>query len=159
MLEGPSEKEGEKNKSSLIPDPIDVVSRATDAMDTAADGRKHHTTENKAKAPLQNAMWEATKPMMHGLALACDTWEKMANALSPTPPFHRNGARLRMAALLVPAILGSPFISYDIIFKGISFAIGVGFFGQVWIVKYTQEGLAWLNTTYPNWVESLDLGR
>jgi hypothetical protein len=154
--EGPSEKGEDK---SVLPDPVTVAGRATDAMDTAAQGRKHHTKDNKTKVPVQNAMWEAAKPAMHGLAAMCDTWEKLGNALSPTPPFHRNGARLRLAALLVPLIVGAPLIDYAVIFKGIGFAVGVGFFGQVWIIKYSQEGLAWLNAKYPNWIENLDLGR
>jgi hypothetical protein len=155
--EAPTEKDGKSD--GLIPDPTEMVGRAADAFDTATDGRGHQTRENKTKAPIQNSMSDAMEPIMHGVAVICDTWEKMANALSPTPPFHTNRSRMKIVALLVPAIFGLPFLSYEIVFKTISFAVGAGFFGQPWIVKYSQEGLEWLNTNYPHWVEALDPGR
>jgi hypothetical protein len=60
--------------------------------------------------------------------------------------------------LLVPAIV-TPFINYNIIFSGLSFGIGIGFFGQKWLVPASQQGIEWLNANYPNWPEYLDLAR
>jgi hypothetical protein len=64
-----------------------------------------------------------------------------------------------MAAMLVPVILIVPYISYNMIFGGLSFAIGAGFFGQKWLVPASQQGMEWLNENYPNWPEALDLAK
>lgn len=81
------------------------------------------------------------------------------SALSPTPPFHRNRARLILAVPLLPAILGTPLVSYAVVFKILSFVLGASFFGFPWLQKYSLQGLHWLNTNYPDWPERLDLGR
>lgn len=93
------------------------------------------------------------RPAMHGIANLCDTWEEFANALSPTPPFHRDLYRLRLAAVLVPLLAASLFISAYAFTKSVSFGIGFGFFGD----PVLTPGLRWLNTNYPNWQKLLEL--
>jgi hypothetical protein len=53
----------------------------------------------------------------------------MGNALVPTPPFDKNGARLRLAALLAPLVLGAPLLDYTLVMKAVGFALGAAFFG------------------------------
>jgi hypothetical protein len=60
---------------------------------------------------------------------------------------------------MVPVIVLFPLLSYDVMLKSVAFAMGAGFFGQLWLVEYGKRGLDWLNTNYPDWPEMLDLGR
>lgn len=82
---------------------------------------------------------------MHGISDVCDTWEQFGNALSPTPPFPRETARLRLATLVVPLFAASVFISSYAFVKATTFGVGFGFFGDPVI----QRGLQWLNRKYP----------
>lgn len=75
------------------------------------------------------------------------------SALSPTPPFPRDINRLRLAMMIVPAVLGSLFITSYMVVKGLTFGIGFGFFGDPVITP----GLNWLNSTFPHWQKILEL--
>lgn len=85
------------------------------------------------------------RPVMHGIADVCDTWEEFGNALSPTPPFARDIYRLRLAGLVMPLLAASIFITSYAFVKATWFGVGFGFFGDPVI----QPGLQWLNQNYP----------
>lgn len=131
-----------------VPDPTALAVSASSAR-TTAHGKKH----NKAKVPMETAIWNKMRPAMHGLADVSDTWERFGNALSPTPPFPHDLYRLRLAGVIVPMLAGSFFVSSYMIVKGLGFGIGFGFFGDPII----SRGLDWLNTTFPRWQKLLEL--
>ncbi|KAI1802512.1 hypothetical protein F4811DRAFT_563169 [Daldinia bambusicola] len=135
-----------------VPDPTGVTVAAAEAKDVAT-GNKGNPKHDKTKVPVETAMWTKMRPIMHGIADVSDTWERFANALSPTPPFPRDIYRLRLAALIVPLFLMSLFITSYMFMKGVTFGVGFGFFGDPIIAR----GLRWLNLTFPHWQKLLEL--
>lgn len=147
--------EGKKSDSkleSIAPDPTSVTLDAADAQDKAAgaDPAAHH---DKTKEPMSQAMWEKTRPVMHALADISDGWERFGNALSPTPPFPKNKARTKLAAVLAPLLLVSLFTSSYMFMKANTFFIGFGFFADPLIWR----GLDLLNRKIPNWQDYLQM--
>ncbi|KAK3076406.1 hypothetical protein LTS18_013122, partial [Coniosporium uncinatum] len=142
----------EGSPGDAVPDPTAITMAAANAREKANGGNAtaHH---DKTKVPMENAMWTKMRPIMHGIADVSDTWERFANALSPTPPFPHDAHRLRLAALIVPMLGASFFISSYMLVKGTTFATGFGFFGDPVI----QRGLEYLNKHYPNWQKLLEL--
>jgi hypothetical protein len=62
---------------SSVPDPTAVALAASGAKEKAAGGEpgaKH----DKTKVPMETAIWNQMRPIMHGLADVCDTWERFA---------------------------------------------------------------------------------
>lgn len=102
---------------------------------------------------LEYAVCASNLSVMKTLLTLADTWERFANALSPTPPFPRNLYRLRLAAVVVPMFAMSMFITNYMLVKGITFGIGFGFFGDPVI----RRGLSLLNKRFPNWQKLLEL--
>ncbi|KAM0812259.1 hypothetical protein AB5N19_14576 [Seiridium cardinale] len=141
-----------KEPGEDMPDPSSIAVSAADAKDVAAGGKPaaHH---DKTKVPVENAMWTKMRPIMHGVADVSDTWERFANALSPTTPFPRDLYRLRLAALLVPLLLVSLFVTSYMFMKGVTFGVGFGFFGDPIITP----GIALLNRKFPHWQKLLEL--
>ena len=134
------------------PDPTMLASSATDAR-VSAVGDRGAPTQEKAKAPMENAMWSKMRPLMHGINEVSDGWERFANALSPTPPFRKDIHRLRLAGLVVPLLAVSIFVTSYMFMKGVTFGIGFGFFGDPVI----QPGLKLLNRKFPNWQKLLEI--
>ncbi|KAF2135300.1 uncharacterized protein K452DRAFT_323134 [Aplosporella prunicola CBS 121167] len=134
------------------PDPTAIAVGAADAKD-AASGSKATAKHDKTKVPMETAMWTKMRPIMHGIADVSDTWERFANALSPTPPFPRDAYRLRLAGVVAPILLISLFVSSYMFMKGVTFGAGFGFFGDPVI----QRGLVWLNREFPNWQKLLEI--
>jgi hypothetical protein len=133
-----------------VPDPTAIAIGASTAR---AKQNGDRVTHDKSKVPMETAMWNGMRPIMHGIGDVNDTWERFANALSPTPPFPRDVYRLRLAAVVVPMLAASIFITSYMVVKGLTFGIGFGFFGDPII----QPGIKWLNSTYPNWQKLLEL--
>lgn len=133
-----------------LPDPTSVAVGAADAKHVAAGGKPRH---DKTKVPVENAMWSKMRPVMRCLADLSDTFERFANALSPTPPFPRDVYRLRLAAMVVPVLLMSFFVSSHMLMKGFTFGVGFGFFGDPVI----KRGLQMLNKRFPRWQKLLEL--
>ncbi|OJD39935.1 uncharacterized protein BKCO1_2000319 [Diplodia corticola] len=134
------------------PDPTALAMGVANAKD-AAGGDKPTAKHDKTKVPMETAMWSKMRPVMHGLAEVTDTWERFANALSPTPPFPRNTYRFRLAMVVAPLLLMSFFITSYMFVKGITFGAGFGFFGDPVIAR----GLAWLNHAFPHWQRLLEM--
>ncbi|KAG9747138.1 hypothetical protein KCU59_g4643, partial [Aureobasidium melanogenum] len=143
---------GQAGVADSIPDPTSIAIGASSAK-TSAEGKAVAPTHDKTKVPMETAMWSKMRPVMHGLADVADTWERFANALSPTPPFPRDLYRLRLAAVVVPLVAVSLFTSAYMFTKGVTFGIGFGFFGDPVI----QPGLRWLNRTFPHWQKLLEI--
>ncbi|TKA71227.1 hypothetical protein B0A49_04170 [Cryomyces minteri] len=138
--------------SDSVPDPTSIVTGALNAKETA-DGKNSSATHDKTKVPMETAMWTKMRPVMHVIGDVTDTWERFANALEPTPPFPQEAFRLRIAALVVPLLGMSLFVTSYMFMKGLTFGVGFGFFGDPVI----QPGLEWLNRTFPHWQKLLEL--
>ncbi|KAF2644593.1 hypothetical protein P280DRAFT_418644 [Massarina eburnea CBS 473.64] len=144
----PPSEDGEP--ANAVPDPTSIAVGAADAKEKASGGAPKH---DKTKVPMETAMWTQMRPIMHGIADATDTWERFANALSPTAPFPKDRYRLRLAALILPLLLTSLFVSSYMFTKGMTFSVGFGFFGDPIITR----GLDRLNRKFPNWQKLLEL--
>lgn len=75
------------------------------------------------------------------------------SALSPTAPFPKQTPRLKLASLLVPAVLVAAFTTSYMFMKMTMLFTGLGFFGDpvVW------RAIDLLNTKFPNWQKLLEL--
>lgn len=144
--------ENEADPSDGAPDPTDLVGSAVDAKDKTA-GQKPHESHDKTKEPMAAAMWAKTRPIMHGIADVSDGWERFANALSPTPPFHPYKHRLKLASCLVPVLLISLFVTPYMFIKANGFILGSAFFGDPIIMKAAH----YLNHEFPNWQKLLEI--
>jgi hypothetical protein len=132
------DEEGEvdsKKKSDLtkveddVPDPSIVALGAKDAHSKASND-KNQVKGDASKEPVQSAVWGSAQPLLHTLEDLVDTWERFGNALSPTAPFARHRPRLLIASIFAPVFLLSLFTTPYMVYKGASFGIGFGFFGQ-----------------------------
>ena len=54
----------DETPADTVPDPTSVALGASDAQDVAAGG-KPDEAHDKTRAPVQNAMWNQLKPVMH----------------------------------------------------------------------------------------------
>ena len=112
-----------------VPDPSSVALNVSDAR-VAAEGGNPSATKDKTKQPMEAAMWNKMRPIMHSLQDLADGWERFANALSPTAPFPQEGPRLRLAAVVAPLLGVSLIVTSYMYMKGVTFGIGFGFFGD-----------------------------
>jgi hypothetical protein len=102
---------------------------------------------------METAVWAMFRPILHVIGAITDTYERFANALSPTPPFPPHLHRLRLAALLVPFLLVSTYVTSYMFVKTITFGFGFAFFGDPII----RVGMRWLNRTIPHWEKLFEL--
>ncbi|KAI9851612.1 MAG: hypothetical protein M1838_003206 [Thelocarpon superellum] len=135
-----------------VPDPTNLATGAANARESAKGGDPT-TTHDKSKQPMEVAMWQKARPVMHILANIADTWERFANALSPTPPFPRDAARLRLGAILGSAIPVAFMTTSAVAVKATGFIMGAVFFGD----PITSRGLKLLNEKVPHWERFLDI--
>ncbi|KAK8880087.1 hypothetical protein PGQ11_001381 [Apiospora arundinis] len=150
--QGEPSNSGENDGDDNVPDPTAVAIGAADAKDIAAGG-KPSPRHDKTKKPVENAMWSKMRPLMKIVGDITDTWERFANALSPTPPFPQQIYRLRLASLIVPLLLVSLFVTSYMFMKGVTFGVGFGFFGDPVI----RRGIKLLNREFPHWQKLLEL--
>jgi hypothetical protein len=75
------------------------------------------------------------------------------SALSPTSPFPKQFPRLKLAGLLLPALLVSSLTTSYMFMKVNTFIVGFTFFGDPII----SRGLVFLNEKFPNWQKLLKL--
>lgn len=149
---GPGEGDEAGAPGDVGPDPTAMAVGAADAKD-AARGKSPGAKHDKTKVPVESAMWNKMRPVMHGLADVSDTWERFGNALSPTAPFPQNTYRLRLAIFLVPLFCASLLTTPYMVIKGITFGVGLAFFGDpvIW------RALDLLNRKFPHWEKLLEL--
>ncbi|CAK7264640.1 hypothetical protein SEPCBS57363_001179 [Sporothrix epigloea] len=141
-----------KAATEAAPDPTALATSVANAKDVAA-GDKPNAKHDKTKVPMETAVWTKMRPAMHGLADIADTWERLGNALSPTPPFPPMLYRLRLAGVLAPLLLTSLFVSSYMFVKGLTLGVGLGFFGDPILVR----GYQLLNRKFPHWQKLLEL--
>jgi Protein of unknown function (DUF3292) len=135
------------------PDPTRIAGEAADSK-TAASGANGIPEEkhDKTKQPMEEAIWTKMRPTMHALGDIADGWERFANALSPTPPFHAT-KRYQLAAIVAPLLLMSLFVKDTHVVKGTTFITGVAFFTD----PLVQRGIQLLNEKIPDWPKYLEL--
>ncbi|KAL4252469.1 Protein of unknown function DUF3292 [Abortiporus biennis] len=150
---GEAEAEGlQKGASSVdssVPDPVGLVTGIAEGKHLASGD---NASEDAAKKPTQDAIWDKARPALIIIADIADGWERFANALSPTYPFPEWMPRFRIAAPLLPLYLVY-FIPTAILARFATFVFGFVFFAQPLIVR----GARWLTTKVPNWRDYLDL--
>ena len=146
----PATEEAAGAPNDSVPDPTALAMGASGARAKQNGADLKH---DKSKVPMETAMWNGMRPIMHAIGDLNDTWERFANALSPTPPFPRDNHRLRLAAVVIPMLAASIFITSYLVVKGLTFGIGFGFFGD----PILTPAIKWLNSTYPNWQKLLEL--
>ncbi|OBT66141.1 hypothetical protein VE03_05167 [Pseudogymnoascus sp. 23342-1-I1] len=143
---------GESTLDAAVPDPTEAPLKAADAQTKAAGG-KPGAKGDKTKEPMSAAMWAKARPVMRAISDTTDTYERLANALSPTAPFPLLAPRLRLAAILSPLLIVSLVTSAHAVVKGTSFAVGFGFFGGPII----ERAVEWLDAKNPDWQRMLRL--
>ncbi|KAK1833451.1 hypothetical protein QBC39DRAFT_380633 [Podospora conica] len=141
-----------EDATAAAPDPTAVALGAADAK-TKAGGSKPGAKHDKTKVPMETMMWTKMRPIMHALGDLTDTWERFANALSPTPPFPRETHRMRLAGVIIPLFGVSLFVTSYMFTKAMTFFVGFGFFGDPVI----SRGIDWINRTIPDWQKLLEL--
>ena len=147
----PDEKSGSKTLDTMAPDPTKMATAAANAS-ASAGGGDADSVQDKTKQPMEAKVWAQMRPAMHAIGDVSDGWERFANALSPTPPFSED-KRLQLGAIFGPFLLLSLFVKSQWVMRGVTGGMGFAFFAD----PLMQQGIAWLNETYPNWPQYLEL--
>ncbi|KAL4918421.1 hypothetical protein BDW62DRAFT_200801 [Aspergillus aurantiobrunneus] len=105
------------------------------------------TAKPKKKAP------PAIKATMRVLSDISDLSERIANLLSPTPPFNLVAPRLGITLMLLSVCLVSVHLSSQMIVKTCSLTVGLAFFGD----PVLSRAITFLNGNIPNWKSYLDI--
>lgn len=148
----PEDGKGESKKlDKNAPDPTSMAVSLADASASASGDQTEHG-HDKTKAPMEEAIWAKMRPAMHVVGDIADGWERLANALSPTPPFDDN-KRLQLAAIFAPMLLLSLFIQAAWVVRGMYAISGLVFFTD----PLQQQGIAWLNKNVPDWPKYLEI--
>lgn len=147
--ENPEDSSLDKN----APDPTNIAGAAADSKTSATSaGGISEEQHDKTKQPMEEAIWAKMRPTMHALGDVADNWERMANALSPIPPFHAS-KRFQLAAIFAPILLLSLVMKDAYMVRGTTFIIGAAFFTD----PLMQRGIALLNEKVPDWPKYLEL--
>ncbi|KAN0060926.1 hypothetical protein ACQY0O_006660 [Thecaphora frezii] len=142
-----------------LPDPTNVAA-VSHAAQSKASGERAGIADagDHTKKPMEEAIFSSLAPFMHILNNVADDYERLGNALSPTPPFSRWTPRYRLAAAVVPLLLASLFVTENMIYKSCSFGFGVGMFGQPIFDRIQFPAVvAWLDRNVPDWKKYLEL--
>ncbi|KAH7629631.1 hypothetical protein B0T09DRAFT_343560 [Sordaria sp. MPI-SDFR-AT-0083] len=123
------------------------------AVSSAAGKHPAGDVHDKTKKPMELAMWAKLRPFMQVVGNIGDNCERLANALSPTPPFPKDTHRLRLATLVIPLFGASLFVTSYMFVKSLTFGFGFGMFGDPII----QHGMDYLNRVIPDWQKLLEL--
>ncbi|TBU41265.1 hypothetical protein BD309DRAFT_898423 [Dichomitus squalens] len=141
--------------AGALPDPSEFALHAKNVKDQAHSGGVVDPAAQVAKKSVESAMWEKARPVMRILADVADTWERLANALEPVPPFPKYQARLRLAAVFAPLLVAAFVVPAEVVVHGTALLTGVIFFSQPILTRTYEE----LNRRVPNWREYLELRR
>ncbi|KAH7305979.1 hypothetical protein B0I35DRAFT_111005 [Stachybotrys elegans] len=144
--------EADPHEDKVTPDPTKVTSDLTVARDHTA-GHETSVEHDRTRQPVARAVSEKARPLLHMVADFVDTWERLGNALSATPPFPATRPRLVLAGVLLPVLIGSCFLTSYMMMKAAGFGAGFAFFGDPIITPTT----ALLNRTYPRWEKYVEL--
>lgn len=146
----PGEGEGAGTGLEKAPDPTQMATSAAEASASASGGNTG--AHDKTKQPMEEAVWQKMRPAMHAIGDISDGWERFANALSPTPPFHSSN-RLQLAAVIAPIFLVSLLVKGAWVVRGTEFITGFAFFTD----PIMQRGIQYLNEKIPDWPKYLEL--
>ncbi|GES61902.1 hypothetical protein ATEIFO6365_0011041900 [Aspergillus terreus] len=135
---------------SSVPDAMDIVSKTADAQ-TAAHGEVPTETHDKTKQPMMTTVLDGANLSMRVLSDITDTYERLGNALSPTPPFSSKTPFVRLGSVLVAALAVSLVTTNHFFVKTSTFVFGAVFFGD----PIFARAIAYLNTNFPGWQASL----
>ncbi|KGO64028.1 Protein of unknown function DUF3292 [Penicillium italicum] len=135
-----------------VPDAMDIVANTADAQ-SAAHGKVPTDSHDKTRQPMKQSVMDAANSSMQVIGDITDTYEKLGNALSATAPFPQLSPRLRLVALLGPALLASIMTSCYVFVKLSTLLIGLAFFGDPVI----RRGVVYLNRRLPNWQKLIQL--
>ncbi|KGO44185.1 Protein of unknown function DUF3292 [Penicillium expansum] len=135
-----------------VPDAMDIVANTADAQ-SAAHGKVLTDSHDKTRQPMKQSVMEAANSSMQVIGDITDTYEKLGNALSATAPFPQLTPRLRLVALLGPALLASMMTSCYVFMKLSTLLVGLTFFGDPVI----RRGVVYLNRRLPNWQKLIQL--
>ena len=141
----------EDSPDKRTPDPTELAIGASNAR-SSTQGNSPSEHRDKTKQPMEAAMWNKMRPIMHALQDVADTWERFANALSPTAPFPKD-ARIRLASLVLPLLAISFVVTSYVSMKALTLGVGFGFFGD----PLMRRAIHLLNEKIPNWQKMLDL--
>jgi len=68
--------------SDAAPDPTAIATTTAEAKDKAS-GAKTGAKHDKTKMPMETAMWNKMRPIMHTIGIIADTWERLAKCVLP----------------------------------------------------------------------------
>ncbi|KAK4099105.1 hypothetical protein N658DRAFT_540855 [Parathielavia hyrcaniae] len=142
-------EKGESHPTDSMPQPNEASTLLAVAKDKA--GGIGEPSHDKSKEPMETIMWSKMLPLLRLVHLLSDNWERMANALHPTPPFSQNRHRFKLAGLLSPMLLLSVVCSAATIVKAATFILGAVFFSQ----PLTSRTINWLDRQHPGWTQLL----
>lgn len=147
---------GEPTLEDVVNDAIEEVD-----IDAEVEAEGESTSEDHKASKKEKKKKEKTDKLAQvGLPLQqltgdfANSWERWANALSPTvPPLHPNAARRKVALHILPLIILFGFFPWGFVSSALGFVAGVGFFGAPLITLI----LTLLNENFENWKEALEL--
>ncbi|RDA85874.1 hypothetical protein CP532_4898 [Ophiocordyceps camponoti-leonardi (nom. inval.)] len=125
-----------------VPDPTKLADGVANVR-----ARTNGSIHDQTREPVSRAVWNKARPSMHLVCSLNDTWERFANALSPTRPFPQLRPRLVLAACLVPLLVAWWLLTPYMLLKGLGFVLGFGLFGEPAVALFVDVA-DWL---YPPW--------
>nr|XP_031858990.1 uncharacterized protein CI109_005658 [Kwoniella shandongensis]KAA5526062.1 hypothetical protein CI109_005658 [Kwoniella shandongensis] len=115
-----------------------------------SDMKKKEDSELKDKSTKDKAIALYGKPAMRIIGGLADKWERIANALDPTPPFLLEPHRARVFCwLIAPILFVSTFVSERMFSRVFGLIFGFAIFGQPVITRTLEE----LDKRFPHWIE------
>ncbi|WRT66641.1 uncharacterized protein IL334_003600 [Kwoniella shivajii] len=116
--------------------------------------KKEDVNDMKDKSDKEKAIILYARPTMRIIGGLADKWERIANALEPTPPFALEPGRMRVFCwLIAPLLLVSMFVSERMFSRVFGLLFGFVMFGQPIISWINDE----LNRRYPHWFQTIIL--
>lgn len=158
-----AEVDGEKRlakEEENTPDPASMALASKDAQSKVKGDKKHADNQKDHSAEaVHSSVWAGAQPLLHALEDVADTWERFGNALSPTPPFAQHRPRLFIAgAVAMPLLLASLVVTNTMVYRGTTFGLGFGFFGQPLFDRLKISDVRkWLDEKVPDWPRYLEL--
>lgn len=154
---GGDDSDSQGGVEGAIPEPAALVieARAAQAHSESKSKSNGGTAHDKAKAPMETAVWDTLRPILNWVGGATDTYERFANALAPTRPFHPYVHRMRVAGVLGLALVVSLRVTAYMFVKAFTFGVGVGLFGGPVVCAC----VGWLDRACPHWEKLFELQR
>lgn len=98
-------------------------------------------------------MWSFMRSGMTGMDSANDTWEKLANAVNPKPPFTADKLSAPLVRTLMVMLAVSVAVNRSLFLRSVTFSIGVVLFGA----PLLNASQSWLGEKYPDWIYSMSV--